>query len=447
MIAGLVSLADERQLLVPADLDGATVAVCAEALAPLDSAEITARLAALGSRLHLVVVFDGPLRTAPARLSDGLARRRVLKAVLEAHVPVLSAPGLAAAQIAYMHQEHFVTHAADCDEVFLFGDVPLVVNLFAPGGEAEPHVLHRRALLSSLQVSEPLFLEAAIGAGSAVHEPFLLVQDSGIANLESAVAAAVYSGEGSFVKAATRLAPHLQLELLQTLSFVVRHPVLLTNGTVALGNRYNQPLPRDIVDIVGLQLPAELFWCHNKGLLGPELPEAAARSRFTDYFSSHAATRALDSDSIAQLQTVEEALRPVRQQAYSLLTQRLHRYFQNRPVVNASAGGADFARATPRLPEIAAEDARDAVKVARVVARFVRSLVDPEAKFASVSDLELPEHFVRARVPAGPLESVAISKAQLAMREYAEVAVCNLLSRGLVPRSIDTRALVIAMPW
>ncbi|GMM50686.1 hypothetical protein DASB73_016440 [Starmerella bacillaris] len=469
MIAGLQSLALDRQLLIPVDLDGATVGVSAEVLANLDSAEITARFQTSAPHItrsaknsepsvehgtssstkatKYIIVFDGPVRTSESSLSNGLVLRRVMKAVIEANAPFIVAPGLAAAQIAYMYSEGFITHAAGSDDVFLFGDVPLVVNLFGNSRpDLKPQLLQRRTLFASLNINETMFLEAAIGAGCAAHDQFIPLKESNVTTLEAAVISGQYSGDGSFFKAASRLAPNLQLELIKTLTFIIRQPILLKDGNVVLGNRYNQKVPQDIVEVVGRQLPAELYWYINKGLLGPEYPHAAIYDVFSDYFSSKKATKSLETETLDRLMVVEEALQSIRQQTYSLLCQNLHRYFQNKPVRNDSIGGADFTRFTPRIPELSSSEASDPQLIVKYAVEFVKNMTKL-ADLDKTNDHDVPELFARRSIPEGSLNDLVVDKVQLAFRELAEVVICYLMSKEVIPRTVDTHAIVLALPW
>lgn len=136
----------------------------------------------------------------------------------------------------------------------------------------------------------------------------------------------------------------------------------------------------------------------------------------------------------------------IRQQTYSLLCQNLHRYFQNKPVRNDSIGGADFTRFTPRIPELSSSEASDPQLIVKYAVEFVKNMTKL-ADLDKTNDHDVPELFARRSIPEGSLNDLVVDKVQLAFRELAEVVICYLMSKEVIPRTVDTHAIVLALPW
>lgn len=506
MITGLHGYVLEHQLAAPVDLAGATVGLSAELLAGLSSAEIMARLGgsaelkdqagakgALGSKgasgakgaararpprgPSYVVVFDGPARTTASKLDDGLQRRRIVSALLEAHIFFVVAPALAAAQLALLWKNKFVSHVAGADETLLWEDAPLILDVFAP----HPLVIWRSSLLASLRIDALSFIEIALGAGNnaVIQAMFPLLERTGNP-LEAMVRGALQlggppppapvgsesaaktggetggDGEGgsraffgssaiSVYRAAQQIGdPAYLSELQKALTYVARQPVLSPDGTLELHNKTGQDIPKDLTEVIGCQLAPEVYWYLQRGVLGPELLRGVLWGTFSDSSRAPQSPPEL-SESYKRLQ---RSLAPLRQQAYSLLTAPMHRYFQAKEVMNCMPGGSTFVRTAIVEPELSAFASDSAAGCASHIMADIVQHVQKLVKVQDVAASELPEALAsRAATSSASPPAFLTHAAALALRELAESTLYWLMATGKIPRSIDTASLVRNMPW
>lgn len=515
MIPGLRSYVDKK-LAVARDVSGATIGINAELLCNLSGAEIAARLGANAanvppstapsstsstkegssgsagapagasvnsSAVKFIVVFDGPGRTTKSRLDDGLLRRRVMKALVAAHIPVIVAPALAASQLAYLYTQNYVSHVAGADEALLWSSAPLVLNLFnAIRDPTHAQVVFKKDLINSLRVPEASFIEAVLGAGNnaVMQTPFPLLSGASAAkaatkthseedseldpngtNLSDVCRLAFQFGGpappppppaqqgGSTPQtsppisvlrasvAAPQCSPEYVQKLRHALVFVQRQPVLDTNGTVHLYNLANQPIPQDLTDVLGRQLSPEVYWYLNKGIIGPELLRGMLFGEFSDCYTLNSGADQSERESLSK---VERATQPLRQQAYSLLCSTAHRYFQ---VKSVRYEYGDFVRTTPQFPEVPPSDAKPAQIVAAAVkyAKGVAKLGDEY----SVADL--PEQLARRALGSTSTPApLLVNVAQLALRQLVESALEWYMASSKLPRE-KTAELVLNLPW
>lgn len=479
MIPGLHGYALEHQLVAPVDLAGATVGLSAELLAGLSSAEIMARLGgsagAKGAASRatspsgapgvrgpsFIVVFDGPARTAPSKLDDGLQRRRIVNALLEAHIHFVVAPALAAAQLALLWKNRFVSHVAGADETLLWEDVPLILDVFSP----HPQMLRRSVLEASLRLDTQSLSEVLLGVGrnAVIQSVFPLLERVGNP-LEAMVRSALQlggpppppstspeTGNGawgssviSVYRAAQQLGdPAYLSELQKAMTYVGRQPVLTPDGTIELHNKAGQEVPKDLTEVIGCQLAPEIYWYFQRGVLGPELLRGVLWGTFTDRSRAPQSPVRL-AESFEQLQRI---LAPLRQQAYSLLTAPMHRYFQVKEVVNRTPGGSNFVRTAIIEPKLSASASASPLEIASIVADIVEH-VRKLAKLPDVAASELPEVLATQVVSssASPPAFLVHTAAQ-ALRELAESTLFWFIATGKIPRSVDTPNLVRALPW
>lgn len=515
MIPGLRSYVD-RKLAVAQDVSGATIGISGELLSNLSGAEIAARLGANAanvpsgpssgsasstkdiasgasagasagsagsSGVKFIVVFDGPGRTTKSRLDDGLLRRRIMKALVAAHIPVIVAPALAASQLAYLYSQNYISHVAGADEALLWSSAPIILNLFnALRDPKHAQVVFKKDLINSLRVPEASFIEAVLGGGNnaIIQTPFPLLSGAAAANPSSSThheedsdlevnganlsevcrlafqfggpapppappaqqggSAPQTSPPISVLRAsvaAPQCSPEYVQKLRHALVFVQRQPVLDTNGTVYLYNMANQPIPQDLTDVLGRQLAPEIYWYLNKGIIGPELLRGMLFGEFSDCYDVKSGADQTQRESLGK---VERAVQPLRQQAYSLLCSTSHRYFQ---VKSVRCEYGDFVRTTPQFTEVPPSDAKPAQVVAAAV-KFAKSV----AKLGDEHPVpDLPEQLARKALGTSSTPApLLVNVTQLALRQLVESAIEWYMASGKLPRE-KTGELVLNLPW
>ena len=447
MIPALRAHGWEHQLAEPADLRDAVVGVSAEALAGLSPAELVARIGPTAQRRY-IVVFDGPARTTSSKLDNGLLRRRIVRALVDADIPFVVAPALAAAQLAHMHAENLISHVFGCEEAWLWAYVPLVLDIFA----AQPQMLRRSALLAQLRLPPSSFVELAVGLGknAVTNDVFPPLDFSTPPTLDAVLRSALQLGGPpptlsesepvvSLYRAALALQDPAYLASLQrALTFVYRQPVLQLDGTVKLLNLVHKPLPKDLTDVIGCQLSPVMLSYVTRGLLGPELLKAMVWGRYAEPAPSGPALGAAYT-------TLQTALSPIRQQAYALLVSTAHRYFQMREVVVQIPGASNFSKAVqPQRPDLSTEpQAATEQTVVSDAVKHLQALVGLQ----NTSLLDLAQEFTQqhtsdaSKLPASAL----VQTTAIVFRQLVEVAVFWLIV--MKDLHLDLKKIVLALPF
>lgn len=420
MITGLSAYLRSHRLAVKTDLTGSVIGVAAEYLVGDVAAKVMEVARTVGFRL--VVVFDGPGRLTSSPL-DGLAARRLRDYLDEKKVHVVVAPSLAAAQLIYLYEQGFVSHVAGTDEVLLFGDAPLVIDL----EQEVAHVLQRSSLLAMLGLPEPKLVEVALAAGtsSLLPETFAML-DNYMNPIESA--AQIFQLSGSLLRAAASFDPNYFERFQRALCAVAFQPILSADGAVQLTNKIGLPLPRDLHEVLGRRLPDLCYWYLQKGLMGTELLAAAQWGWLDDdpHFS------VANAPAYAELQRL---LLPLRQQSLALTVQPLHRYFSVKDIESHIPGIPTLHRVAPQLPSTAETDPA-----------AIASLLVANASAVLGEDKATPDLPKKLASQVGGDQRLT-DDAQLALREYVEAALYSLMENGHTSRDLDTRAFLDAIPW
>lgn len=401
MISGLEAYIRDSQLASKVDLTGSVVGVSGELLAEVSVDALAA--AAEARNFTVVVVFDGPARPAPARVTSA-AMSGYYAELNKRGIKFLVAPGVAAAQLSYMYREGFLTHIAAADDCVLFGDAPLVIGLLN-----EPKVVSFASLVQSAPLSPQHFAEICIGAGCALIPERCPLYDLSMNPIRAGLKVAQVGG-GSVYRAVTQLDPDYAARFQTALAAVNWQPILKSSGLTELSNPRKLPEPQDLRTLIGLRLPDEYNYYLSKGYISTELLRGLVWGWVADDAANARGAPQADYNAL------QRVLSPLRGTALDWLSSAINRYFQFSKISDRTPGGSSFDR--KRIPPLRSGE----FSTPELVQQEVVSQAEKACGVGSVEEL-----LKKAGVSSTPqLEA----SARLAMRWLAEAIHVALMATG-----------------
>ncbi|ORY71207.1 nuclease-like protein [Pseudomassariella vexata] len=195
--------------------------------------------------------------------------------------------------------------------------------------------ISKKGLIRTLNVSEPMFIDALLMTGNSFLPSFPPLQDTTInprqpftvmdaVNMLRTSEKAVATACNSFSDILQQKDPNW-LQKYRKARMTIDHFIYISEtGEIKVHNF--DTLTHDNYEYLGYQLPAELFHYLNSGLIGPRTPAWITHGQIV----VGPTLDGVNSDEYKKLVTTQ--LMPLREQALALLLPRLHRAIQFKPV-------------------------------------------------------------------------------------------------------------------
>lgn len=408
MISGLEAYIRDSQLATKVDLAGSVVGVSGELLAEVSVDALAA--AAEARSFTVVVVFDGPARATPARV-DSSAMAGFYSELKTRGINYLVAPGVAAAQLAYMYTQGYLTYVSAATECVLFGEAPMVVGLLS-----EPRVITYPVLLQSTRLQPQQLSELCLAAGCALIPERCPLYDPSVNPIKAGLKTAQVNG-GSVYQAALRFDFDYASRLQTALAAANWQPILDNEGCTVLANARKLPEPNDLRTLIGLRLPDEYNFYLSRGFVSTELLRGLVWGWIADDASK---ARGVSATDYAALQ---KTLSPLRSVALDYLSSAINRYFQFSKITDRSPGAGLLAR--KRVMPLHSEEYNTAEKVHQQVVALAKQAAGVESA---------DELLAKAGVSSSPqLEE----SSTLALRWLAEAIHVALMATGASREPIE----------
>ncbi|EON70012.1 hypothetical protein W97_09278 [Coniosporium apollinis CBS 100218] len=261
--------------------------------------------------------------------------RYLQKILREAGVPFKVAPYSALAQLAYLdkHAGKYVDAIAGSTELFLYDVDKVITDLGSRMGQIV--ALRKHSCITELgNIPSEVFVDACLLCGNALIPPIPQLGVNSRRNKPKIQAAVdllmnTPGRDGNSVCSNYQDDPQFRAMQYQDkyrrTRLAIKHHVVLTAEGKAVPLD-EQEAPRDVHELVGQQLPEEIYFYLSKGVIGPRVLNWRSSGEIIELAP-------LDGgDSPEYRKLVLDQLTPLRTSALSLLSYSLHRFYQHKDV-------------------------------------------------------------------------------------------------------------------